>query len=323
MEQQATRLNLRAPAKINLTLKILGKRADGYHELETLMQKIALFDELELRLIAEPGVRISCSCPNCPNCPDADLPEDEDNIAVRAAQLFLKETDNSGQGVNIVLRKNIPVAAGLGGGSSDAAAVINGLNRLLNTDCSLERRAEMAVQIGADVPLFIYDFPAALATGIGERLRPVPSLTGCRILLINPGIPVSTKWAYEAFSARTGKIALTTEQKAFTFFCSEKCGQNNSSEQTAMKRFTVPDDLHNDLEAVTAERHRIIQELKECLFSNGAAGAMMSGSGSTVFGLFHEKAGEQAEQCRSLLRQEYDQVYLVSPLQENQEEQGR
>ena len=315
MEQQTTRLTLRAPAKINLFLKILGKRADGYHELETLMQKIALFDELELSLTTEPGVRISCTCSDRP---DADLPEDEGNIAVRAAQLFLKETGNSGQGVSIVLRKNIPVAAGLGGGSSDAAAVLNGLNRLLHTDCSVEQRAEMAVRIGADVPLFVYDFLAALATGRGERLRPVPPLTGYRILLVNPGIPVSTKWAFAAFSSAAGKIALTAQQKAFTFSCSENCRQKITSDQAPSQGLTLPDDLHNDLEPVTAERHRIIGELKDRLLAHGAAGAMMSGSGSTVFGLFHEKDEEQAEHCRSLLRQEYDQVYLVSPLQEGE-----
>ena len=203
---QTTQINLRAPAKINLSLKILGKREDGYHELETLMQKIALYDELELSLTAEPGVRIHCS--------NAALPTDENNIAVRAAQLFLKETGNNSQGINIVLKKNIPIAAGLGGGSSDAAAVLNGLNQLLQTACSLEQRAVMGVRIGADVPLFIYNFPAALATGIGERLVPVPSLTDYQILLVNPGILVSTQWAYQAFSSATRTIALTANQKA-------------------------------------------------------------------------------------------------------------
>ena len=299
MEQQATQLTLRAPAKINLSLKILGKRADGYHELETLMQKIFLYDELELRLTAEPGVRIHCS--------NAEIPTDESNIAVRAAQLFLNETGNSTQGVNIALKKNIPVAAGLGGGSSDAAAVLNGLDQLLQTDCSSEQRAGLGVRIGADVPFFIYDFPAAFATGIGEHLIPAPSLADYRILLVNPGIPVSTKWAYEAFSSAAGRIALTANQKAFTLSCSK-----NSS-----PKFTIPDDLKNDLEQVTAERYPVIRELKDCLLSSGATGAMMSGSGSTVFGLFHRKTGEKAEQCRNLLQQEYDQVYLVSPLTAN------
>ncbi|MCI5150573.1 MAG: 4-(cytidine 5'-diphospho)-2-C-methyl-D-erythritol kinase, partial [Candidatus Electrothrix sp. MAN1_4] len=192
MEQQTTYIKLRAPAKINLSLKILGKREDGYHELETLMQKISLYDELELCLATEPGVHI--------HCPDTDLPDDTDNIAVRAAQLFLKETGKEDQGVHIVLKKNIPIAAGLGGGSSDAAAVLNGLNHLLKNDCSVEQRAELGGRIGSDVPLFIYNFQAAYATGRGEQLIQAPSLTGYRIQLVNPGIPISTKWAYEAFS---------------------------------------------------------------------------------------------------------------------------
>jgi 4-diphosphocytidyl-2-C-methyl-D-erythritol kinase len=291
-----TRITLRAPAKINLSLKILGKRADGYHELETLMQKITLYDELELRFTAEPGVQIHCS--------DAELPTDERNIAVRAAQLFLKETGNSTRGVNIALKKNIPVAAGLGGGSSDAAAVLNGLDQLLKTACSPEQRAETGARLGSDVPLFIYDFPAAFATGRGERLIPAPSLDNYHILLVNPGILVATKWAYEAFSSAAGRIALTANQKAFTLPCSKN----------SRPKFTIPDDLKNDLEQVTAKRYPVIQELKDCLLSSGATGAMMSGSGSTVFGLFHRKAVDKAEQCRNLLQREYDQVYLVSPL---------
>ena len=172
----------------------------------------------------------------------------------------------------------------------------------------------MGVQIGTDVPLFIYDFPAALATGKGERLQPITPLADYRILLVNPGILVSTKWAYEAFSTTAKKIALTAGQKAFTLPCSKNCRQEIASNQGPSQGFTFPDDLHNDLELVTAERHPIIQHLKDRLLTNGAAGAMMSGSGSTVFGLFHEKAQDQAEKCRSLLQQEYDQVYLVSPL---------
>lgn len=306
MKQQATQLNLRAPAKINLSLKIHGKREDGYHELETLMQKISLYDELELLLTAEPGVRIFCSNP--------ELPADESNIAVRAAQLFLDKTDNNDQGVNIFLKKNIPIAAGLGGGSSDAAAVLNGLDQLLQTGCSPEQRAEMGVRIGSDVPLFVYNFPAALATGRGECLIPASPLSDYKILLVNPGILVSTKWAYEAFSTAMGKIALTANQKEFTLPCSKNSGLNFPLEGTL--KFRIPDDLKNDLEQVTAERYPVIQGLKNHLLSSGAAGAMMSGSGSTVFGLFHRKAVDKAEQCSNLLQREYDQVYLVSPLTE-------
>ncbi len=304
MEQQIAPLHLLAPAKINLSLKILGKRADGYHELETLMQKVSLYDELELRLTAKPGIRI--------HCPNADLPEDTDNIAVRAAQLFLNETGNSDQGVHIVLKKNIPIAAGLGGGSSNAAAVLNGLNQLLKTDWSVEKRAELGSRIGSDVPLFVYDFQAAYATGRGEQLIQVPALNAYRILLVNPGISVSTKWAYDTFSSSEGKNILTEEEKMSIFFCSEKSKLKSSS--VLKQKFSVPEDLKNDLEQITAKRYPAIQELKDHLLASGAAGAMMSGSGSTVFGLFYKDAQDKAEQCCSLLQQKYNQVYLVSPL---------
>jgi 4-diphosphocytidyl-2-C-methyl-D-erythritol kinase len=306
MEQQAAHISLQAPAKINLFLKILGKRKDGFHELETLMQKVSLYDELELRRISEPGIHI--------HCPNADLPDDSNNIAVRAAQLFLDETGNRDQGISIVLHKNIPVAAGLGGGSSNAAAVLNGLDQLLTTNCSREQLAELSGRIGSDVPLFVHSFSAAHATGRGEQLVRAPSLTGYHILLVNPGIPVSTKWAYENFSASEEKNTLTEEQKTSTFSCSKKCRQQATPEKP--RKFRIPEDLYNDLERVTIKRHPALQELKNQLLANGATGAMMSGSGSTVFGLFHQDNKHKAEQCHSLLQQKYDQVYLVSPLAE-------
>ncbi len=306
MEQQTAQVNLRTPAKINLFLKILGKREDGYHELETLMQKVSLYDDLELSLTAESGVSI--------HCPKVDLPEHTNNIAVQAAQLFLDETGNRNQGVRIVLKKNIPIAAGLGGGSSNAAAVLNGLDQLLKTRCSTEQRAEMGGRLGSDVPLFVYDLQAAYATGRGEQLIQAPSLNAYRILLVNPGIPVSSKWAYEAFSSSGEKKTLTEDQKMSIFFCSKKSRQKASPIVT--QKFSVPEDLQNDLEYVTVKRYPAIQELKDQLLANGAAGAMMSGSGSTVFGLFHQDAEEKAEQCSSLLQQKYDQVYLVTPFSE-------
>ncbi|XOF34712.1 MAG: 4-(cytidine 5'-diphospho)-2-C-methyl-D-erythritol kinase [Candidatus Electrothrix sp. YB6] len=309
-----TTLSLKAPAKINLSLRILGRREDGYHELETLMQKIALHDELQLTLTAEPGVRL--------RCPGADLPENEDNIIVRAAQLFLTRTGNSKQGIHITLKKNIPVAAGLGGGSSDAAAVLKGLNQLLkpsSSSCSVEELADMGLELGADVPLFVYDFPAARATGIGERLEPAAPLCGYQVLLVNPGIAVSTRWAYTAFSSAAfssagEKIALTGQGKAFTLSCSADGRNNPSSDGSPEQHSFHPDDLYNDLEPVTAERYPVIRALKERLLAAGAAGAMMSGSGSTVFGLFQDTDEEQAEKCCRQCSREYEQVYLVLPL---------
>jgi 4-diphosphocytidyl-2-C-methyl-D-erythritol kinase len=304
MERQLSQLHLQAPAKINLSLKILGKREDGYHQLETVMQKVSLYDDIKLSLTAEPGVRI--------RCPDATLPEDNNNIAVQAAQLFLNETGNQNQGICIVIKKNIPIAAGLGGGSSNAATVLNGLNQLLKTKCSVKQRAEIGGRIGSDVPLFVYDFQAAYATGRGEQLIQIPSLGAYHIVLVNPGIPVSTQWAYETFSSSEQKKTLTEDQKTSIFFCSKKCRQKASPMIT--EKFNIPEDLQNDLEDVTVKRYPALQELKDQLLANGAAGAMMSGSGSTVFGLFHQDVENKAEQCCSLLQQKYDQVYLVTPL---------
>ncbi len=292
---------LRAPAKINLYLKIFGRRPDGYHELDTLMQKVALYDELELSLVDEIGIHLSCL--------GADLPEDEGNIVFRAARLFLEQTGREGFGVRIVLRKRIPLAAGLGGGSSDAAAVLTGLNQLLAAGCTTEELAAMGVRLGADVPFFVHDYPAAWVGGIGERLEPAAPLRGFMVLLVNPGIAVSTKWAYETFSQTAGRIALTAAGKKFNL-----SNFSNESGLPLRRRAFLPADLLNDLELVTAEKHRVIDELKARLSAAGAAGAMMSGSGSTVFGLFAAGTEAQAESCLRELRQEYGQAYLVAPL---------
>uniref|UniRef100_UPI004056C96A 4-(cytidine 5'-diphospho)-2-C-methyl-D-erythritol kinase n=1 Tax=Candidatus Electronema sp. TaxID=2698783 RepID=UPI004056C96A len=292
---------LRAPAKINLYLKIFGRRPDGYHELDTLMQKVALYDELELSLADEPGIRLISQ--------DADLPEDEGNIVFRAARLFLNQTGRNEQGLHIILRKRIPLAAGLGGGSSDAAAVLKGLNQLLAAGRTTEKLAAMGLRLGADVPFFVYDYPAAWAGGIGERLEPAAPLRGFTVLLVNPGIAVSTKWAYETFSQTAGRIALTAAGKKFNL-----SNFSNESGLPLRRRTFLPSDLLNDLELVTAEKHRVIGELKARLSAAGAAGTMMSGSGPTVFGLFAAGTEAQAESCLRELRQEYGQACLAAPL---------
>ncbi len=292
-------ISLAAPAKINLYLKVTGQRHDGYHELNTLMQKVNLFDQLELTAVPEQGIQLFC--------PDTDLPEDGGNIAFRAARLFLEQTGNIEQGIRIILKKKIPVAAGLGGGSSDAAAVLNGLNQLLAADCPVEQLAEMGLALGADVPLFIYPMAAGWATGIGEELTPAVSLTGYRILLVNPGISVSTKWVFETF-------ALTAEKKKISLSCSQKKCHEFALGTEFCKRSFRPVELRNDLEEVTAGELSVIEEIKNQLLAAGAVGAMMSGSGATVFGLFSNDKEQQRTVCYQQFKQEYDQVYLVDPL---------
>ncbi len=295
----AERLCLTAPAKINLYLKIVGQRPDGYHELNTLMQKLALYDQLELELVPESGIHLSC--------PGTDLPVDEHNIVYRAARLFLDRTGRYGQGICIVLSKKIPVAAGLGGGSSDAATMLLGLDMLLATRCTMEELTAMGLMLGADVPFFIYDMAAAWATGIGEKLATVVPFTGYQVLLVNPGIAVSTKWAYETF-------ALTSGGNIFNLSSSRKeyCGIDQGA--AFCKRPFQPEELVNDLETVTADKFSVIGEIKQHMLTAGAVGAMMSGSGPTVFGLFATDARRQAEQCCNEFKKEYDQVYLVAPL---------
>jgi len=292
-------LCLTAPAKINLYLKIIGRRPDGYHELNTLMQKLALYDELELALVPESGIHLFC--------PGTDLPEDERNIVHRAARLFLERTGRVDQGIRIVLKKNIPVAAGLGGGSSDAATVLTGLDSLLATGCRRDELADMGLGLGADVPLFIHDMAAAWATGIGEKLEVAVPLAGYRVLLVNPGIGVSTKWAYETF-------ALTAAGKKINLSCSQKEQSENDRPVSFRKRLIKPDELVNDLETVTADKYSVINTIKQRLLAAGAVSAMMSGSGPTVFGLFSSDMYEQARLCSQELHKEYFQVYLVDPL---------
>jgi 4-diphosphocytidyl-2-C-methyl-D-erythritol kinase len=297
----ALSLSFYAPAKINLYLKITGQRTDGYHELETLMQKLALYDHLQFDLKNGKGINLDCG--------SSGLPTDERNIVYRAAQLFLEHTGYSGQGIKIVVRKNIPVAAGLGGGSSDAGAVLLALNELLATTCSVEELAALGLRLGADVPLFVHDMPAAWATGVGERLSPAIPLSGYVVVLVNPGIPVSTKWVYETF-------ALTSGENIFNLSSSQKENSKNSAVARFCASPFAPRHLLNDLETVTAGKFSVISDIKEKMYAAGAAGTMMSGSGPTVFGLFAKTCINRAKTCCRELQQEYRQVYLVDPLTE-------
>lgn len=250
-----------APAKINLCLHVLGRRADGYHELAMIMQRVSLFDRLQISLSDEPGVRVVC--------PGLELPPDGENIAARAARRLLALAGGS-CGVDIVIDKQIPAAAGLGGGSSDAAAVLLALNEML--DLGLSRQALMVegAKLGADVPFFVFG-DAAWATGIGDVLEKMEGLPPLWYVLVNPGLAVSTAWVYQ-------NLGLTSKIEA-----------------AKLPRFSrtlegVVGLLHNDLERVTVSRYPLVARLKEELAANGAAGVLMSGSGPTVFGVFADEA---------------------------------
>lgn len=257
-------LNIKAPAKVNYLLDVIRRRPDGYHELRMIMQRINLCDDITITLTNSPDITVTCGKDGVPDGPD--------NIAWKAARIML-DLSKTGQGATIEIVKNIPVAAGLGGGSSDAAAVLMGLNELLKTGLSDQRLMEIGVTLGADVPFFIFK-KAALAEGIGEKLSAMPELPKAWILLVNPGVHVSTAWVYKSLQL-TNDVVLSILPEFFRTL------------DDICKIFS------NDLEKVTIPAFPVIADIKKQMLHLGAIGSMMSGSGSTVFGVFNSK--EEAE----------------------------
>jgi len=246
-------LTLKAPAKINYLLDVIGRRPDGYHDLRMVMQRVNLCDEITITLTDGPDIIVTCGKGGVP--------------------------DGSEQGATIHISKNIPVAAGLGGGSSDAATVLMGMNELLGLGLSEQRLMEIGVKLGADVPFFIFK-KTALAEGIGEQLKAMPDMPAVWVLLVNPGVHVSTAWVYK-------NLQLT-----------------NRAELAKLPYFygsieSICSILSNDLESVTIPVFPVIADIKSAMLRLGALGAMMSGSGPTVFGLFRDK--DAAERARDVL----------------------
>lgn len=261
-----------SPAKVNLFLRVLGKRADGYHEISTLMQPVSLFDELEISVSEGEGIAVVSD--------SVEAPGGEENLAYKAARVFLQSTAIRRR-VEIAVKKVIPVGAGLGGGSSDAATVLMALNEMAGIWLPDGALMEMAARLGSDVPFFILKGPA-LAGGRGEKLKRA-RLPELYYVLINPGFHVSTALVYSS-------LGLTN------------IGENNNllySSEVPASREGVIEALANDLEAVTSRQYTEISGLKEMLKGAGAIGTLMSGSGPTVFGVFHSR--DDAERAYQLL----------------------
>jgi 4-diphosphocytidyl-2-C-methyl-D-erythritol kinase len=262
-------LQVLCPAKVNLYLRVLGRRADGYHDLLSIMQPLSLADEL-LISPAPPGIFLDCDQP--------ELPRGPGNLVWQAALEFQRATGKK-VGVHIHLRKRIPVAAGLGGGSSDAAATLLALNTLAGKPLKGETLQSLAAGLGADVPFFLGLSPA-VARGIGERLSPV-KLPAYWYLLLNPGVRVSTRWVYESLDLDSLKRYKVLEE-----------GDWDPEQPAAW--------VHNDLESVTLKKYPQLGEMLETLGRLGALARGMSGSGPTLFGLFPtlEAARQAGEELR-------------------------
>lgn len=262
------KIQLKALGKINLGLDVLRRREDGYHEVKMIMQTVSLCDELELKKSRKEGIQVQTNL--------YYLPANENNLVYKAAQLLMEEFDIRG-GMSIQLRKKIPVSAGMAGGSSDAAAVLWGMNQMYGLGLSRKDLMERGVKLGADVPYCILR-GTALAEGIGERLTTLPSMPKCYLLIAKPGINVSTKYVYENLHANDLKAEQHPDVDAVIEALKEKDLAALSSR------------MGNVLETVTVSAYPVIDQIKKCMMNAGALGAMMSGSGPTVFGIFDSQA---------------------------------
>ena len=268
-------LSLKAYGKINLGLDVLRRRDDGYHEVRMIMQTVGIYDRIDLIYKETPGITVETNL--------YYLPDNENNLVYKAAKLLMDEFHVQ-KGVHIRLRKYIPVAAGMAGGSSDAAAVLFGVNKMFSLGLTTEQLMDRGVKIGADVPYCVMR-GTALSEGIGEILTPLPVPPQCQVLIAKPGISVSTKFVYENLHANE----LRPEQHP------DIDGMMEAIKQKDL--YGIADPFGNVLENVTIPAYPVIQEIKDLMLEQGAIGALMSGSGPTVFGLFtNQKAAAKAHE---------------------------
>ncbi len=280
-------MRLKALAKINLGLDVLRRREDGYHEVCMVMQTLSLYDRIIIKKLEKQEIQVKTNL--------FYVPENENNLVYQAAQILMDECDLK-QGIYIDLQKFIPVAAGMAGGSSDAAAVLYGMNRMFRLNLSQQRLMEIGLKIGADVPYCVMR-GTALAEGIGEKLTPLAPMPICKVLVAKPPICVSTKFVYENLT-----LDKDTEHPRIDLLI-EGLREGN------LKKIAA--HMGNVLESVTIPHYPVIAQIREEMLHYGAINAMMSGSGPTVFGLFEEEA--QAQKAYQSLREGSlaKQVYLT------------
>ena len=290
-------MRLKALAKINLGLDVLRRKEDGYHEVKMIMQTINLHDQIHMKKIEEEEIRVRTNL--------YYLPTNENNLVYKAAKM-LKDEFNLPGGISINLKKVIPVAAGMAGGSSDAAAVLFGMNKMYGLKLSMQELKDRGVKLGADVPYCIMR-GTALAEGIGEKLTKLPAMPKCHILIAKPPINVSTKFVYENLHAND----LKPEDHPPVDIQLEALKEGNLEKLVA--------NMGNVLERVTVPAYPVIDEIKQLMVDAGAMGAMMSGSGPTVFGIFESYA--KAKEAYEKIEQSglSKQIYLTTPYNQKEE----
>lgn len=281
-------ISLKALAKINLGLDVVRRREDGYHEVRMIMQTIHLYDRLDIKRTKESGIQIQTNL--------SFLPVNENNLIYKAAKLLMDEFSIT-DGVSVKLDKRIPVAAGMAGGSTDAAAMLFGMNRLFSLGLTKRQLMERGVQIGADVPYCIMR-GTALAEGIGEELSQLAPMVKCPVLIAKPSISVSTKFVYQNLKLDDATVHPDIDRLI--------------DDIRAKNLYDIAAHMGNVLETVTIPNYPVIDEIKKHMLSHGAVGAMMSGSGPTVFGLFDDEA--TAKKAYKAMRSSHlaRQVYLTS-----------
>lgn len=275
---------LKAYAKINISLDVVGKREDGYHMLRMIMQNIDLYDLININK-AKSGINITCN--------KTYLPTDDRNLGFKAARVFMEKYRIDG-GVDINIRKNIPVAAGLAGGSADAAAVLKGMRDIYNINASDEELMELGLKLGADVPYCIAG-GTALCEGIGEKVTPLMNFKNHILIVVKPSFGVSTKEVYQSLDISKIYKHPNTE------------GLIEAIENNDLKYITT--NMKNVLENVTLRKHGILKDIKSEMTKMGALGAMMSGSGPTVFGFFDDML--RAQHCYDKFKEKYNEVFIT------------
>lgn len=282
------KLTVKANAKLNLTLDVVGKKDDGYHLLETVMQSVSLYDTVTVRDDKSGGITVSTSDPNIPN--------DERNLAYKAAKAFFETTCIENPGVDIKIKKRIPCEAGLAGGSADAAAVLTALNEIFSADLSIEELCDIGEKLGADVAFCIVG-GTVLARGVGNILSPIPTLEDCFFVIAKPETSVSTANAYALVDSYQGEFIRPDSIELGEHICG---GDIRAVARGCINVFEQALGLEESA------------KIKEIMLEEGALGACLTGSGSAVFAIFTDE--DAAKDCAEKLERTYDDVFLAEPV---------